>query len=64
MCPRARHTNPDGERFDGPHFHLYREGYDAEFAEGLADFTSIGDALEDFCRRVNLPVPDMQGGLP
>lgn len=28
----GRHTNPDGETFDGPHFHLYKEGFDDKFA--------------------------------
>ena len=28
----GRHTNPDGERFEGAHVHLYKEGYDDKFA--------------------------------
>lgn len=63
MCLAARHTNPDGERFAGPHFHRYREGYDDKFAEPLDDcYASPGDALKEFCRRINLPTPTIQGG--
>ena len=28
----GRHTNPDGTTFDGPHVHLYREGFNDRFA--------------------------------
>ncbi len=28
----GRHTNPDGEKFVGPHIHLYKEGYNDKFA--------------------------------
>lgn len=28
----GRHTNPDGEILDGPHIHIYREGYADQFA--------------------------------
>jgi hypothetical protein len=62
MCLSGRHTNPDGAQFDGPHFHRYIEGYDAKFVEVIPDFNSVEDALEDFCKRVNLPIPNMQGG--
>jgi hypothetical protein len=63
LCLMARHTNPDGERLDGSHLHLYREGFDARYAENLSEFDSIIEALTCFCERVNLPVPDTQEGL-
>ena len=28
----GRHTNPDGELFEGAHVHLYREGFNEKFA--------------------------------
>ena len=28
----GRHTNPDGNIFDGPHLHIYKDGYDDKFA--------------------------------
>ena len=28
----GRHTNPDGVNFDGPHVHIYKEGFDDKFA--------------------------------
>jgi len=62
MCLAGRHTNPDGERFDGPHFHRYREGYGDKFADPIGCHASPGDALEEFCHRVNLPTPKTQGG--
>jgi hypothetical protein len=33
------HTNPDGERIDGTHLHLYREGYGDKWAEPLDSAT-------------------------
>ena len=29
---KGRHTNPDGVSFDGPHVHLFKEGYNDKFA--------------------------------
>ena len=26
------HTNPDNKQFNGPHVHIYKEGYDDKFA--------------------------------
>jgi len=28
----GRHTNPDGEKFEGPHIHLFKEGFNDKFA--------------------------------
>lgn len=63
LCMKARHTNPDGQRFDGPHLHIYQEGFDAKIAEAVGPFDSIEGALISFCRRINLVEPTIQGGL-
>ena len=34
---KGRHTNPDGELFDGPHVHFYREGFNDKFAFPISD---------------------------
>jgi hypothetical protein len=62
MCTAVPHTNPDGERLAGPHFHSYREGYEDRWAEQLTPFESTMAALMEFCKRINLPIPDIQGG--
>ena len=33
----GRHTNPDGTRFDGPHVHIFHEGYNDKFAFPVTD---------------------------
>ncbi|MBA7515330.1 hypothetical protein ES705_07369 [subsurface metagenome] len=33
----GRHTNPDGATFDGPHVHIYKEGFDDKFAYPVTD---------------------------
>ncbi|WP_178379897.1 DUF6978 family protein [Cryptosporangium aurantiacum] len=63
LCTSIPHTNPDGEHIGAPHLHLFREGYEAKWAEGLAPFPTHRAALEDFCKRINLPTPDIQGGV-
>lgn len=63
MCLAAPHTNPDGAKVPAPHFHRFHEDYHDKIAEHVAEFETLGDALEDFCRRINLPVPTIQGGL-
>src|SRR5262249_43311668 len=63
MCTTTPHTNPDGQRINGPHFHSYHEGYDDRWAEQLAPFESTTAALSAFCDRINLPVPKIQGGI-
>jgi hypothetical protein len=59
----APHTNPDGEFVESPHFHTYREGFDDKCAESLEGVHGAIDSLEEFYRRVNLPLPSFQGGL-
>jgi hypothetical protein len=34
---KGRHTNPDGATFDGPHVHIYKEGFDDKFAYPVTD---------------------------
>lgn len=55
----ARHTNPDGERFDGLHIHVYREGYETKWAQQLdpevfTDSNSVEQLFRDFCRFCNI----------
>jgi hypothetical protein len=55
----VRHTNPDGETFEGPHLHLYRQGFGDKFAVPvpLDRFSNLADAwltLEDFFRFCNV----------
>ena len=57
------HTNPDGEKFDGPHVHIYREGYDDKFAYPVSQIgvlltDSISEVLAKFvtyCNIINVP---------
>jgi len=59
----GRHTNPDGEKFDGPHIHLYRDGFDDKFAHpivsiGINDPTNIENSIKEFlefCNIRNIP---------
>lgn len=62
------HTNPDGQGVDGPHLHLYREGFEDKWAASLdpAVFknpSDIGQAFGDFCGlcRIDSP-PPLQAG--
>lgn len=64
----APHTNPDGERIEGTHLHVYREGYEARWAMPVdpADFPNPRDleqALRDFCRYCSIEQPTIQGTL-
>ncbi len=45
----GRHTNPDGITFDGPHIHLYREGYNDKFAFPIS---KIGINKEDSIEKI------------
>lgn len=59
----GKHTNPDGQLFDGPHVHLYREGYNDKFAYpiseiGINETDSIENKLKkilQFCNVKNFP---------
>lgn len=63
LCTGVSHANPDGEVLQAPHFHRYREGYDDRWAEQLEPFVDLDAAFTFFCKAVNLPIPDIQGGL-
>jgi hypothetical protein len=63
MCLTVPHTNPDGTAVEFPHYHTYREGFDDKFADSVGVFGSMSEALDDFCGRINLPAPKIQGGL-
>ena len=46
-CSSVRHTNPDGVTFDGPHVHLFREGYDDKFAFPVSDIgVTVGEGMD------------------
>jgi len=59
----GRHTNPDGVLFEGPHVHLYREGYNDKFAFPISEIdVVVNDTMEEvfskimhFCNVKNLP---------
>lgn len=63
LCTSVPHTNPDGERIGFPHLHAYREHFDDRFAEQVEPFGDLSEALKFFCNRINLPMPDTQGGV-
>jgi hypothetical protein len=45
---RGRHTNPDGQYFDGPHVHFYREGFNDKFAYPISEIGCLEtDTMED-----------------
>lgn len=62
----GRHTNPDGIHFDGPHIHIYRDGFDDKFAypvetAGIKDPTNIGNSVKEFLEFCNIRnVPPIQ----
>jgi hypothetical protein len=60
----GRHTNPDGQFFDGPHIHVYKEGYDDKFAfpisiiginVGSCDKTTVLNNFLKYCNINNCP---------
>lgn len=56
------HRNPDGNRVESPHLHLYREGYGAKWAFPVPGdrFRDVGDprqTLEDFMDYCNIVDP-------
>jgi hypothetical protein len=55
----APHTNPDGSRITGTHFHRYRERYEDRWASTIipAEFkniTDMGQSFRDFCDYCNV----------
>ena len=52
-CHTGRHTNPDGITLDGPHIHMYREGYADKYAFPAADMgINISDDIQVIFRKV------------
>lgn len=66
-CSGVRHTNPQNPfyvgTFDGPHVHLYKEGYDDKIAfpssqigiSNPSDHVSVLAAIMKFCHVVEVP---------
>lgn len=49
----GRHTNPDGVSFDGPHIHLYKEGYGDKFAYPISELNiQNSDAMEQVLNKI------------
>ncbi|MFH0856986.1 MAG: hypothetical protein V1860_03755 [bacterium] len=54
------HTNPDNKQFDGPHVHIYKEGFDDKFAFPVSeigvDENAIGkeEVLKTFLNYCNV----------
>ena len=56
------HRNPDGNRVESPHLHLYREGYGDKWAfpvpgERFMDLSDAWQTLEDFMAYCNVVEP-------
>ena len=60
----GRHTNPDGKSFDGPHVHIYKDGYDDKFAFSVSEIGIDENNLQTdavliqfltYCNIVNCP---------
>lgn len=49
----GRHTNPDGVLFEGPHVHLYREGYNDKFAFPISEVNiETSDTIEEIFKKI------------
>lgn len=63
----GRHTNPDGVSFDGPHVHLFREGFNDKYAFPVSelnvdDTNSIDEVLTkllQFCTIIKRPTVEI-----
>lgn len=60
----GRHTNPDGQLFDGPHVHIYRENYGDKWAFPITEIGITGEIIEkanalesflQYCNVINCP---------
>ena len=59
----GRHTNPDGQQFDGPHVHIFRDGYNDKYAFPISHIgVNLGDNMHivlqrflDACSVVQIP---------
>lgn len=66
----GRHTNPDGQTFEGAHVHIYKEGYNDKFAYPVGaiglkeDQVNAEDILMQFLKYCNVnDVPNIQSSL-
>jgi len=49
---KGRHTNPDGETFDGPHIHFYKEGFNDKFAYPISEIGGTEtDSMEEVLKK-------------
>lgn len=63
LCMSVPHSNPDGVLLGFPHLHLYKEDHGAKWAEQIDLQADAATGLEFFCEKINLPSPNIQGGL-
>jgi hypothetical protein len=63
LCTAKPHGNPDGTDVGSTHLHLYREGDHDKWASEVGPFEDVFAALQFFCKRINLPAPEIQGGF-
>lgn len=60
------HTNPDGNKIDGTHLHIYKEGYEDKWAYPIdsSNFRNVSDmkkTFDDFCQFCNIDnIPPFQ----
>lgn len=64
----APHTNPDGQKVECPHVHVYKEGFDSKWAYPLDpdSFSKPEDVQQlfiDFCRYCNIRTPNLESTL-
>ena len=62
------HTNPDGEFMPCPHLHVYREGFDDQWAIALpaafTDTTDLVQTFREFLKYCNVaPIPELQRSI-
>ena len=63
----GRHTNPDGVSFNGPHVHIFREGFNDKFAYPISDLNidatnsidEVLDKLLQFCNVTKRPIVEI-----
>ncbi len=49
----GRHTNPDGQTFNGPHIHIYREGFGDKFAFPISEIGILDtDTIESIFNKL------------
>jgi len=63
LCTAVTHGNPDGIVLGFPHLHTYREPDHDKWAKQVDPFNNLEEALGYFCQQINLPLPEIQGGL-